>query len=119
MLGLRAAATHAQQQVVNVGAQSNGSTVTVAVGDTILVKLEAQPGTGFAWHPTAAGSNLLELKSNQFAAATLPGGKSMQELAFVAKAPGNARVALAYRQGWQAQRAGDRTFSLVVIIKAS
>jgi inhibitor of cysteine peptidase len=94
--------TTAAAAVVPLNERSNGSTVRVHVGDTVVVTLVANASTGYAWKFTSTGGRVLHVVSARYVPPpTKPGhplvgapGKFVARLSV--RNAGRAKLALAY-----------------------
>lgn len=85
-----------------VGVDDDGKTFDVARGATIVFKLVAHGGTGFAWVPSPVdgaslaqqGERTTELSSD------VPGAPRMDVYRFVGQAPGTTTIEMDLRRPW-------------------
>jgi inhibitor of cysteine peptidase len=108
----------APADVVVITIADAGKTVSLVVGERLTVKLDAQPGTGFAWQPEPASTSLLSLLGTAMGGASMPGSVQSQTLTFVAHAPGKGNLKLAYRRPWEKDAVPRQSFSVAVRIAA-
>ncbi|MGW4356760.1 protease inhibitor I42 family protein [Nocardia sp. NPDC004582] len=101
-----AAGTTAVHAALRIGADADGTTVSLAVGQGLVVTLEANPTTGFGWQPGELDQNVVKQNgSPEYEPDPNPdgkvgvGGKSV--LNFVAVAPGSTTLSLAYMRAWE------------------
>ncbi|MEC3954681.1 protease inhibitor I42 family protein [Nocardia sp. CDC153] len=99
-------ATSDQHEAVKVGADSDGKDVSLAVGQGLIVTLDANPTTGYAWVVADLDQNVVKQNgSPEYQQDPNPngmvgvGGKSV--LNFVAAAPGSTKLNLAYERAWE------------------
>lgn len=116
-------ATGASAAPVVVTAADAGKTVALDVGQSLIVKLDAQTAsTGFAWEPDAASTPLLAFSGSTQSKANTPpgmvGGAATQSLTFVARAAGEGELKLVYRRPWEKNTPPARSFSVTVKIAA-
>lgn len=83
-----------------VGVFTAGDSISVAVGTTFVVELEANPTTGYAW-VAADNPNATFVKSEQVRSSTLPGAPGMQRLTFEATARGSSTLVLDYERSFE------------------
>ena len=107
------AAAKAPQAIVLTG-QSAAPVTKVRVGQTVEIRLDAQPGTGFSWGPTRSASTvtaLAPLKPSRM----LPGGTQIQRFQFKAARKGTYVLGFSYSQPWKGgtKSAKTRTFTIV------
>ncbi|MGO9486301.1 MAG: protease inhibitor I42 family protein [Rhodomicrobium sp.] len=103
--------------VTQLSIEDNGRALQLGVGQTISIKLPAQPGTGHSWIVTM--SPFLSLIKTEFVGKSLPGGKQFQLLTFRADAAGVGSVVLVYRRPWERPDAAAGHFSITLTIKAN
>lgn len=56
----------AASRVIPLDLRSNGRTVRAHEGDTIVVRLPSNPGTGYAWHVVSRGAPVLRILSTRY-----------------------------------------------------
>lgn len=93
------AAAQQDRAAMQLSSADNGRAVQMAPGQTVSIKLPAQPGTGYSW--TVVQSQALTLIQNEFTGESVPGGRQLQVLTFRADAPGANSLVLAYRRPWE------------------
>ncbi len=85
-------------------------TVPAAVGDLVIVELEANPSTGFGWEAApAAMDSVLVLKSKKFLSlsqlnpeiAPLPGQGGLTTFTYQVVGTGKGTISLSYRRPWE------------------
>ncbi|MFE2959135.1 protease inhibitor I42 family protein [Nocardia tengchongensis] len=89
-----------------IGADADGKDVSLAVGQGLIVTLEANPTTGYAWQVGELDQNVVkqngspdyEQDPNSDGRVGV-GGKSV--LNFVAAAPGSTKLSLSYMRAWE------------------
>jgi predicted secreted protein len=86
--------------------QSNGSRVAIHAGETLIVQLPAQMGTGYGW----------QVQGQELTRATQPGAAQLQVFHILAVAPGHARLRFEYRQPWDHQTPPRKIFEVTVNI---
>jgi len=88
-----------EARVVELGADDGGETIELAEGDSIRIRLESNPSTGFRWNlveePAAA---VLEASSSEYVAPEdgLIGQGGVEEWTFVARGGGTTSLTLRY-----------------------
>jgi inhibitor of cysteine peptidase len=102
--------------VVIVTAADNGKQVSLRVGNTLIVRLESNPSTGYGWAPTGTVPDCLtqqgegSFESGSTGAVGAPG---TQSLMFFAAQPGSGTLSLAYARPWENTQPAN-TFSAQV-----
>jgi len=99
--------------------KDSGTKVKLATGDTLLVKLEMQAGTGFSW---AIAKNdkeqlLQQGKVEIEKPSKLPGGKATQVFRFKAEKTGTSDLELQYKRPFEKDKEPARTFKVTVTIE--
>lgn len=97
----------------------HGTSVAVAEGQRLIIRLEGQPGTGYGWdlrEPSSllqqAGDPVFEpLSDPSEAAASAP---TVQVMTFHPVRAGNETLTLVYRRPWDRNAAPSRTFTIQV-----
>jgi inhibitor of cysteine peptidase len=108
------------EDTVTVTDRDNGHEVSIARGSTLILRLEAQPGTGYAWriaqndpdHLKAQGESVFEQPDGGQA-----GGTEYQVFRFTAKASGTTELKLDYARAWEKGVAPVKTYSIKVNIR--
>lgn len=105
---------------VTVTEQDDGKSIKLDKGQTLVLRLAANPTTGYRWIPQGSPTPL-ELIKSDFAsdaqAKNLAGAGGTQSLRFTAKAAGKAVLKLEYRRPWEKDGAAAKTFTVTVIVK--
>jgi predicted secreted protein len=97
-----------------VGRQDQGTRVTLARDELLVVQLTGRPAAGFSWHLEAVDGTVLTLVGREHDSAPGLGGEDTERLVFKGVAAGASSVTLSYRRAWDALRTGDELFSVVV-----
>ena len=110
-------------RAINLAIGDSGKTVKAAVGDLLLIKLQANPSTGFSWSPAdQAKGSAVELKSKKFLTASqmsaeiqpMPGQGGQTTLTYRVVGIGKATISLSYRRPWEKKAKPARTFAVTV-----
>ncbi|MFE3256329.1 protease inhibitor I42 family protein [Nocardia sp. NPDC059091] len=109
--------TSSEREPVRVGADSDGKDVSLAVGQGLIVTLEANPTTGYAWMLGGLDQNVVKQNgSPEYEQDPNPdgkvgvGGKSVSN--FVAVAAGSTRLSLEYKRAWEQGVEPAKSFTL-------
>jgi len=80
----------------------SGGVVTARAGDSVALKLEENPTTGFRWEIASVDSQVLALIKDEFQP-TSPGigGGGMRLFHFMTKKPGTAELELRLTRSWE------------------
>lgn len=98
---------------VQITSADNGNSIRVRTDETIVVRLPAQPGTGYQWilkQPV----DFLRLLRSEFQGGGLPGAIEEQVLNFRVNSTGEDHLILHYVQPWAKDAPPDRVFTLRV-----
>lgn len=103
---------------VVIDEDADGTTVTVAVGDTLEVALQGNPSTGYIWEPDGLDESVLRWTGvKRFEPeSTLVGAPGTIPLTFEAMAPGTVTLELVYHRQFETGEPAD-TFSVTVIVE--
>lgn len=107
---------------VQIGSDSDGKAITLAVGQGLVVTLDANPTTGFAWALTDLDQHVVkqngaaEYEQNPNPDGRIGvGGKSV--LNFVAADPGATRLVLEYKRSWEQGVPPAKTFTVNLTVQ--
>src|SRR5213075_211904 len=98
--------------------KDNNTKQKLSRGDTLVVHLETQPGTGFSWAVAGKAGERLPLLSGVLLENSdkLPGGKAVQVFTFRAASIGAGDLELHYRRPFEKDKEPAKTFKVVVTI---
>ena len=119
---------------IRLGAEDHGRRVQLREGEALVISLEANPSTGYAWQvdrgPLAAQSQSILVQTGESfetpsaqgstdvePSATMPlmlGAPEIQTLRFQAAQAGETRLRLVYRRSWEEDVPPTQEFSLSV-----
>jgi len=110
----RCQAGHTGKQEVFITEKDSGKKVALKTGSTLIVKLEARPGTGYSWRISKndparlrlQGEARMERPDND----TLD-GTDYQVFSFTAASEGNVRLELVYQRPWEKDAPPAKTFA--------
>ena len=95
-----------------------GKSVSLAVGQRLMVHLSEQAGTGYGWITAADSTPLLKFEDGSVASgATIPGGAQMQVLVYSAVAAGKGTLKIEYRRSWEKDVPAAKTYEIVVTVR--
>jgi inhibitor of cysteine peptidase len=105
---------------VTVTDQDNGKDIDLTTGSVLIVKLQSNPSTGYAW--TVAGDpSPLRLEKSSYVkntkASKAVGASGTQVLRLNANSGGMATLTVVYRRSWEYNILPVKTFSLRVNIR--
>lgn len=97
----------------------HGTSVAVAQGQRLVIKLEGQPGTGYVWEPQEAPSLIQQAGDPAFEPLTAPSEAAtsapvVQVTTFHPVRAGSETLTLVYRRPWERGVAPLRTFTIQV-----
>ncbi len=109
---------------LTVTEHNNGDTVHIALGATLIIKLDAIPGTGYAWHVDKAKLNLLTLigepifepKKKDLTNGPL-GAPTFNVFRYRTEKEGTEILELCYKRFWEKNKSPLNTFSITVSIQ--
>lgn len=103
---------------VELGADADGTTVEIAVGDDLEVALQGNPSTGFIWEPVGLDETVLQWTGvRRFEPdSTLVGAPGTIRLTFEALAPGTVTLELVYHRSFETADPED-TFTVTVVVE--
>jgi inhibitor of cysteine peptidase len=101
---------------------NNGKTVTLKVGETLVVRLASNPSTGYTWETKDLDTQMLEqVGEAAFESPETPpdlvGAGGTLVLTFKALEPGTTTLTLVYHRPWETDVAPLQTFSVTVTVK--
>jgi inhibitor of cysteine peptidase len=98
----------------------NGGTITLAPGGRLIVRLAANPTTGYTWKVAVLDAHYLQQMGEpvyESANPQIPGSGGTQSYTFTAKAPGSTAMVLDYVRPWEKQTDNVTSFTLNVVIR--
>ena len=109
----------ASQAALALEAKDNGNQIDVQKGQTITIKLEANPTTGYTWEVVESeGAILRQVGETEYEAESdLIGAGGVQTLRFEAVEAGEIELRLVYHRPWETDVEPLETFSLQVTVK--
>ena len=104
---------------VALEAEDAGRQIEVRKGQAVLVKLEANPGTGYSWEAVDLDGSLLRpVGEPEFSSQSdLLGATGVQVSRFEAAAQGTTTLKLVYHRSWEKDVPPEKTFVVQVTIK--
>ncbi|WP_405166130.1 protease inhibitor I42 family protein [Nocardia sp. NBC_01499] len=118
-----AAPTSAQgPAAVTAGQADNGQERQVAVGQSLVVTLPANPATGYLWQITELDANLLQAQGDPGYkpdpnVPVAPGSGGGTVWTFVGKAPGTTKLSMDYLRPWEQGVEPAQTYSLTIKVE--
>jgi inhibitor of cysteine peptidase len=102
---------------VVVDSQSNGRVIRAAKGATVVVRLEAQLGTGYGWQIRQQAKNLQpigEAEMEHGGGGGITGGTDVQIFRFRVKSRAKGVLSMGYMQPWEKDKPPAKTFSVTI-----
>jgi inhibitor of cysteine peptidase len=104
--------------VLTIGENSNGQTLEAAPGQTVEIRLEENPTTGFRWRMAQAGGPVATLSGDVFEPGRqAPGQPGTHRWQFRVAAAGSGPVRFVYRRAWEEDSAAARVFTVTLSVK--
>ncbi len=96
-----------------------GATIRLKIGDTLEVRLQSNPSTGYSWSLDPHSTPIVEFAGQSQAKAKAPGvGRSaLQVLRFKAAGRGEGALLLRYARSWEEPSPDDRKYDLLIVIR--
>lgn len=99
-------------QILRFDEQNSGATAKAALGQSLEIRLQENPTSGYRWHVVQAGEPVCKLLSDSFTAGLeAPGQSGVHRWTFQTVAAGTASIRMIYRRAWETGE-GARTFTL-------
>ena len=100
--------------------KDNGKTTAVVKGNVLVIRLESQPGTGYAWRIGKYEKDNLDFAGETTAQGSdLPGGIEYQVFRFKTLKAGSASAELEYVRSWEQDKPPVKTFKINLDIRAA
>jgi len=105
---------------VNVNNTKNHSQITMQKGNILIVKLLANPGTGYSWQIIKNDSDKLKPLGDSVLEpleTEAPGASENQVFRFLAQNPGSTFIELHYLRSWERNTPPAETYQIQVQIR--
>lgn len=104
------------QNAVIINAEQSGRSVSLTVGQTLLVRLIDLTGAGYGWSVAKNDAAILRPEPPQFESDPDPGKRGMHVYPFKALAPGRVELVFHSSRPWERDKPPERvvTFSVTV-----
>jgi len=114
--------SNGHDSTVNVDASDNGSQVTLAVGDLLVVTLDSNATTGFTWNLSGiSNETVIEKISDEYIAPPeqngVVGQGGQEKWTFEALVEGTADISMEYTRSWEDPPVPAETFDITVIVE--
>jgi inhibitor of cysteine peptidase len=119
LLTLSVAASATDEKTVTITDKDKDPKVELAKGDKLLVKLAANPTTGFTWVVAKDSDKLKSAGKPEYEAADKGkvGGGGTQTFTFTAQTTGELEVEMQYKRPFEKDKEPAKTFKFKVTIK--
>lgn len=112
-------------KIVVIDEKHDGKTVSVKKGESVAIKLESNPTTGFNWRVGTVSSSAAKQNGKvEFEQTPLPSGSGPilgrgghSVIKFDTVAPGKVSIQLEYSRPWEKNKAPFKTFTVTLDIK--
>jgi inhibitor of cysteine peptidase len=111
--------TNSGMPVVSLGPADSGRQITIPMGRIVLVRLDANPSTGYSWSVIGNPAPLVFVSSEYEAGKQKqqpPGSPEMQVLRLKSDRAGTGDLKLGYRRPWEKDVAPAKTFQIHVTV---
>jgi len=104
---------------LKIGSESNGKTITINQGTSLILTIEGNPTTGYAWEVTDVDQTILSpigepgFKTDS----KLVGSGGVYTFKFKAETPGTTILTLDYFRSFEPDNPTLETFSVTVIVE--
>ncbi len=103
-------------------ADDNGESINLKLNETIKIKLESNPTTGYSWNlSNQSDTAIISLISSDFETSTtdkdIAGAGGYDTITFKAIGEGNTTIILTYNRTWEEDVEPAETFKLNVSVK--
>jgi inhibitor of cysteine peptidase len=109
---------------LQLGAEPDGTTQQLQIGDVMAITLESNPSTGYAWFATSSNPDVLaQMGEAQYQApkssssTPIVGAAGTETLYFTASRAGTATLTLDYKRGWETDISPEKTVTIMVEVK--
>ena len=106
-------------RLVKIADADRGKTIELSPGDTLIISIETNPGTGYSWRVGKNDGAILKYVE-QFIfppKSTVPGAPALQRIKFRALSAGTDSLELEYVRPWEKGVAPAKTYSVTVAVK--
>lgn len=104
---------------VTASLSDSGGTASLIPYQPLVVRLPANPSTGFAWSYTTSGDDVLRLESLTGEAPApngMVGAPGLEVWSFRAQGSGRAVLTYVYTRAWEKDATPAKTFTLTVVV---
>ncbi len=117
VMGVLALSACGRPSEIVLNDNNNGSQITLHIGQTLILRLEGNPSTGFTWEVAEINEAVLRQEGdiNFEAESDLPGSPGIQVVQFKPVASGETDLELVYWRPWESEDPAE-SFLLRVIV---
>lgn len=99
--------------------KDSGSVINVKTGDTIVIRLEANPTTGYLWTTSVPDDMVVREIDSRYVPFKdqpqgLAGAPSTKVFTYVVTGPGEAGIKMEYKRPWESGKAPEKTFDVML-----
>ncbi len=98
--------------------KDSGRTIDVEVGDTVTLRLPANPTTGYLWSSKLPDMGILREVENRYETPEksrgLAGAPIVKVYSFAVVGPGETGIKMEYRRPWEHSLAPEATFDILI-----
>lgn len=107
------------KKAMEVNEAQNGGSIELQSGDTLMIKLDGNPTTGYQWEMLPNADGVVELQGEPAYKSTsnLIGSGGVYKFTLKAVKAGSTRVDLKYYRSFEADVPPIQTFSVDVVVK--
>ena len=105
VMGVLALSACGRPSEIVLNNSNNGSQITLHIGQTLILRLEGNPSTGFTWEVAEINEAVLRQEGdiNFEAESDLPGSPGIQVVRFKPVAAGETDLELVYWRPWETE----------------
>jgi predicted secreted protein len=118
-LGKGGGAKPSKAKTINLTNADSGKTIKANVGDTIAIKLKANPTTGYIWSPVKqAEGSAVQFKSRKYLSSAtripMPGRGGQTAFTYSVTKAGKTVITLNHRRPWEKNKKPASTFTVTI-----
>jgi inhibitor of cysteine peptidase len=99
---------------------NNGKSVTISQGETVRMRLDENPSTGFRWVLEQGNDEILELLTSDYiqGSGAGVGGAGQRVWKFTAKKSGDVRLVMKRWRAWEGDKSTVERFEVTIRVKS-
>lgn len=104
---------------VEIDETANGGDVVLNAGDTLVLRLESNPTTGYGWEIAEVDETILREAYHEYEAESsdLVGSGGHEIWRFQTQSSGSTTLLLEYKRPWEEGVEPEKTFSVHVVVR--